>query len=203
MKEKVDWKRVAQVAQLVLLVVIAVAMVVGYRRLVGKVAVEEPPVAEPTREPTVIAWATAQAEQTEVISTLVAQVAQLEESVVREVEVEETTFGIDPQPQVAHPSFYAETGIKSTKTWELDVPEDSVLIAGGVVVNGVTGGVYRAWPGDQEVIVAVTNGFVLVVEEPWAEAEFCFRLSQAEQFGWAHAHEEMLPAWEPCPDPAS
>lgn len=120
-------------------------------------------------------------------------VAEAEPTVVSPTEV-----GLPPQPQIRHPSWYDETGVSNTKSWTLTVPSGSILIVGGFIVDGSSNGVYKAWPGGQEVTVTVTDGFALVITNEWAEAEFCFRVAQAKEFGWAHEHIQPLEEWEVC-----
>lgn len=107
-------------------------------------------------------------------------------------------FGQPPQPQIGHPSLYVETGVGQTRVWNQAVEADKVAIVGGFRVDGVSGGVYKALPGNQTVNVAVTDGFIAIVRADWANAEFCFRLGQAKQFGWAHNTIQPLPGWAPC-----
>jgi len=103
-----------------------------------------------------------------------------------------------PQPQIGHPSLYVETGTEGTKTWTLKASDDEVIVVGGWAINETDGGVYRAIAGPSEVEVTVTDGFGLVIVSEWAQKEFCFRLNQARQFGWAHRTIEPLAEWEAC-----
>jgi hypothetical protein len=107
---------------------------------------------------------------------------------------------LPPQPQKRHPTWYAETGKEDngepeTITWEIDVIPGTTLIVGGYEVNGREGGVYKAWSEAQSVQVTVKNGFVLLIQNEWAEEEFCFRIGEAETYGWAHSFVEPLPGW--------
>ena len=109
------------------------------------------------------------------------------------------TFGTDdPQPYVPHPSLYVETGTKGKTTWLIDIPADSILVVGGLEVDGVGGGVYRAYSGGQEVTVTVKDGFASVVISEWGRNEFCFRLGQAVEYDWKHNTVQPLPEWESC-----
>jgi len=115
-------------------------------------------------------------------------------------------YGLQPQPYIPHPSLYLETGHtgtdeQKTQTWTLGVLDGSTLVYGGYRVNGVDGGVYGAISGPTTVTITVTDGFVSIVTNNWAQQEYCFRLSQAIQYGWAHAHLFPLPGWTPCPTP--
>jgi len=108
--------------------------------------------------------------------------------------------GLPPQPQVRHPTWYAETGRTvdnqaKTVTWTIDIIEGTILIVGGYEVNGQSGGVYKAWAGAQSVQVTVTDGFALLIQDAWAEEEFCFRIGEAEKYGWAHSVVEPLAGW--------
>jgi len=104
----------------------------------------------------------------------------------------------EPQPQIGHPSIYVETGTEGTRTWTLEASSDEVIILGGWAVDGTDGGVYRAIEGPQKVEVTVTDGFALIIVEEWARDEFCFRVAQAREFGWAANTIEPLPQWEDC-----
>lgn len=106
--------------------------------------------------------------------------------------------GNEPQAQERHPNLYVETGVSGTKTWNLEANSQEVIIVGGVTVDDTSGGVYRAIDGPTEVELIVTNGFALVINDEWAAQEFCFRVDQARQFDWAHAHVEPLSEWETC-----
>ena len=109
-------------------------------------------------------------------------------------------YGLQPQPYIPHPSLYLETGHtgtdeQKTQTWTLGVLDGSTLVYGGYRVNGVDGGVYGAISGPTTVTITVTDGFVSIVTNNWAQQEYCFRLSQAIQYGWAHAHLHPLQGW--------
>jgi hypothetical protein len=99
-------------------------------------------------------------------------------------------FVINPeaptQQQQRHPTVYEETRVSSVPvTFDLDVPVGYIAIVGGWEVDGVDNGVYRAFgPGHQT--VTIVDGFALLIEEEWGQAEFDFRVEQAEQLGWAH-----------------
>ncbi len=100
----------------------------------------------------------------------------------------DTTSGnLTEQPYISHPRLYMETGIGKTKTFEnIVVNEGEYLIVGGVIVNGVDGGVYQGFgPGIYEKIVA-TDGFISVADKVFAKDEFDFRVKQAEEYNWAH-----------------
>ncbi|GEM_PF-5179085 len=107
-------------------------------------------------------------------------------------------FGQPPQPQVGHPSLYVETGVGQTRVWNQPVDPDKVAIVGGFRVDGTSGGVYKAFPQGQTVNTTVTDGFIAIVRSDWAQAEFCFRVGQAKQFGWAANTIQPLPGWAPC-----
>lgn len=107
-------------------------------------------------------------------------------------------FGQPPQPQIGHPSLYVETGVGQTRTWNQPVEADKTVIIGGFRVDGVSNGVYKALPGGQTVNTTVTDGFIAIVRSDWAQAEFCFRVGQARQFGWAAGTIQPLPGWTSC-----
>lgn len=107
-------------------------------------------------------------------------------------------YGQPPQPQIGHPALYVETGIRKTRNWTLPVDPDKVLVVGGFRINGRGDGVYRAYGGGQTVTVLVTDGFAAIVKAEWAYREFCFRVGQARQYGWAHSTIEPLPGWPAC-----
>jgi len=109
-----------------------------------------------------------------------------------------TEYGQPPQPQRRHPSLYKETGMGQTREWVIDIDKDKVLIVGGVCVDGICGGVYKAVDGPKKVTVNVTDGFVLVGHRSWARDEFCFRVDQAIEYGWAHEDVQPLSAWSAC-----
>jgi hypothetical protein len=109
-------------------------------------------------------------------------------------------YGLQPQPYIPHPSLYLETGHtgtdeQKTQTWTLGVLDGSTLVYGGYRVDGVKGGVYGAISGPTTVTITVTDGFVSIVTNNWAQQEYCFRLSQAIQYGWAHDHLHPLQGW--------
>lgn len=110
-------------------------------------------------------------------------------------------YGQPPQPYIPHPSFYQETGIQKTRTWSVPVDSDKVMIVGGYTVDGQGGGVYKAYTGGQTVNVTITDGFVSVVLAKWGNNEWCFRIAQAVQYGWAHGTELPLAGWV-CPAPS-
>lgn len=108
-------------------------------------------------------------------------------------------FGVvEPQPYVPHPSSYQETGTRGTITWTINVPAGTILVYGGFSVNNETNGVYGAIAGPTTVTLMVTDGFYSVVKAEWARQEYCFRLGEATQYGWAHTHLHPLPGWS-CP----
>jgi len=108
-----------------------------------------------------------------------------------------TVLGVvDPQMEQVHAAaLYLPTGISGHNVWEIKIPSNGVLIVGGTDVNGIGGGVYKAWAGGQTVSIDVTNGFALVTLDKWSNWEFCFRVSQAVQYGWAHGTVSGLPGW--------
>lgn len=93
--------------------------------------------------------------------------------------------GTYPQVQIGHPNFYVETGTNATYKWTFQVKDGEIGIVGGVNVNGIGSGVYRAYP-EGTYTVQVQNGFVLTTQADWAYTEFWFRVGQAVQYGWAH-----------------
>lgn len=103
-----------------------------------------------------------------------------------------------PQTQERHPSLYVETGVGQTRVWRFSLAEGEVLIIGGWKVDDQEQGVYQAVAGPAEISVSVTDGFAIVVAKQWAHQEFCFRVKQAKEYGWAHEHVRGLPDWEPC-----
>jgi hypothetical protein len=105
---------------------------------------------------------------------------------------------LNPQSQIEHPSFYIETGVTGTVTWNISVPNDGVLIVGGTSVDGVGGGVYKAMSGGQSYNVTVTNGFAAVTKREFGNGEFCFRVGQAVQYNWAHQTVQPLSGWTSC-----
>lgn len=112
--------------------------------------------------------------------------------------VQGQAFGQPPQRQRPHPSSYNETGTVGTITWALNVPSDKVLIVGGFCVDGICDGVYRGFRGGQTVTITVADGFYAITQDEWGQQEFCFRLSEAREFGWAHNTVQPLPEWAPC-----
>jgi len=101
--------------------------------------------------------------------------------------------GVASQPQIGHPSSYAETHVSDVPVCViLDVPAGYKAIIGGVAINKLTGGVYQGYgPGHIEAIV--TNGFALITTDEWAKAEWDFRIQQTVTYGWAHAHVDYGP----------
>ena len=110
----------------------------------------------------------------------------------------EAPYDLPPQPYVSHPSLYLETGIEKTQTWQIELLPGTVAIVGGYEVDNESGGVYKALSGGL-IETTVTDGFVSVVDKKWAREEFCFRVGEAERYGWAHAHLHPLPDWGPNP----
>jgi len=111
-----------------------------------------------------------------------------------------TEYGLPPQPYIPHPSLYLETGHtgtdeQKTQTWTLGVLDGSTLVYGGYRVNNIDGGVYGAISGPTTVTITVTDGFVSIVTNNWAQQEYCFRLSQAIQYRWPHDHLHPLQGW--------
>jgi hypothetical protein len=119
-------------------------------------------------------------------------------------------YNLPPQPQIGHPSLYLETGVPCvsvggnlvcndvdahTKTYKIEILADAVAIVGGFKVDGVDGGVYKAIAGPGTLQTTVTDGFVAITKKDWGQGEWCFRLSQAVQYKWAHAHETPLSGW--------
>ena len=105
-------------------------------------------------------------------------------------------YGLPPQPYIPHPSSYQETGTGAhTQTWTVQVLDGTTLVYGGFTVDAETNGVYGAIQGPSTVTLTVTDGFYSVVKNEWAQQEYCFRLSQAVQYGWAHTHLHPLSGW--------
>ncbi|MGI5827911.1 MAG: hypothetical protein ACOX6V_02705 [Patescibacteria group bacterium] len=103
--------------------------------------------------------------------------------------------GLNPQPDITHPSLYLPTGVGGHQVWTIEAPTGSVIIAGGVVVNGIEGH-YRAWRSDgTPVVLNVTDGFALVTTSEWGEQEFCFRVGQAIEQGWLLEVVNPLSGW--------
>lgn len=122
-----------------------------------------------------------------------------------ELEVAETDcqripdYDRPPQPQIGHPSFYIETGVNTkTMCWMLPIKEGFVAVIGGFTVDGVSGGVYKAIDGPATVTTRVTDGFAAIAVEEVARGEFCFRVGQAVEYGWAHNTVEPLAEWTAC-----
>jgi len=109
-----------------------------------------------------------------------------------------TGYGLPPQPYISHPSFYQETGVGQTRTWTISVLDGATLIYGGFTVGNESNGVYGAIKGPKNVTITISDGFISIVTNNWANQEYCFRLSQAKQYGWAHSHLHPLPGWT-CP----
>lgn len=109
-------------------------------------------------------------------------------------------YGLQPQPYIPHPSLYQETGHtgtdeQKTQTWTLNILDRSTLVYGGYRVDGVNGGVYGAIQGPKIVTITVTDGFISIVTNDWAQQEYCFRVGEAEKYGWAHAYLNPLSDW--------
>lgn len=109
------------------------------------------------------------------------------------------------EPQPAAPATieperpYDQTGKGETRRWTLSVPSDWVLIVGGYRIEGrKEEGVYKAYGGDQKVTVTVTDGFYRMVPAEAGHSEFCNRVRQARQMGWALSVMEPLPGWPPA-----
>lgn len=101
--------------------------------------------------------------------------------------------GVASQPQIGHPSAYAETHVSDVPVCVvIDVPEGYKAIIGGVAIDKLTGGVYQGYgPGHIEAVV--TNGFALITTDEWSKAEWDFRIQQTVTYGWAHAHVDSGP----------
>lgn len=109
-------------------------------------------------------------------------------------------YGLPPQPYVPHPSSYQESGVVGEpKTWTINVLEGTTLVYGGFTVNDETDGVYGAVAGPSTVILTVIDGFYSVVKNEWAEQEYCFRVGEAEKYGWAMTNLHPLDGWT-CSD---
>ncbi len=122
-------------------------------------------------------------------------------------------YNLPPQPEIGHPSVYLETGVPCknvpqgtvcadlndhTKHWVIPLLTGTTAIVGGFNVDGTSNGVYKAVAGPGTLDTTVTDGFVAITKNEWANTEFCFRIAQAVQFGWAHATETPLSGWSAC-----
>lgn len=118
-------------------------------------------------------------------------------------------YNTPPQPQIGHPSLYMETGVPCsgvpagvsckdidahTKLYQFDLVPGTMAIIGGFTVDGVSGGVYKVVQSGH-VSTTVTDGFALAIITDWAPNEFWFRVNQAYQYKWAHAHVIPLSDW--------
>jgi len=150
--------------------------------------------------PTATAEPTIQPTATAIIAALTPTVTPTKKTATDEnnVVVNGVVMGVvDPQmPKTHAAAIYLPTGISGENTWAIQVPENGTLIVGGVEVNGVDGGIYKAWEGGQVVTVTVTNGFALVTLPQWAEWEFNFRVNEAVKYCWAHKNVEPLDGWK-------
>ena len=103
------------------------------------------------------------------------------------------------QPQIGHPSVYAETGVVETpQCYVMPIKSGFVGVIGGAVVDGLSGGVYKTVAGPATITTTVVDGFVAITAEEIGQAEFCFRVGQAVQYGWGHKHVLPLPGWAEC-----
>lgn len=103
--------------------------------------------------------------------------------------IADTSGQVTEQAYIPHPRFYQETGIEGTKTWKnVVVNDDEYLVVGGVVVNGVSDGVYQGYGPGTYAKITVTDGFLSIVDDDWGAQEFDFRVAQAITYKWAHAH---------------
>ncbi len=103
-------------------------------------------------------------------------------------------YDLQPQPYVAHPSMYLETGKwdpesgtdAPQKTWRIKLIPGTAAVVGGFTVDNVAGGVYKTYTSDFS--VTVKDGFVSVVKSEWLKDEYDFRVGEAVKYSWAHAH---------------
>jgi hypothetical protein len=108
-----------------------------------------------------------------------------------ETQVTEAPKTVDPfttanSGKTSGPSYYQETGVGKTETYNFTVKKNELGIVGGYQVDSNSGGVYMVLtPG--EYTVKVTDGFVLTVDKSLAQAEWDFRLNQAKTNHWAMA----------------
>jgi hypothetical protein len=98
----------------------------------------------------------------------------------------------------SHPLRYEETGSGQKTFWNIPLGYSQVAVIGGYVVDGISGGVYKAVAGPASLTVSVTDGFYSIVTKESGQVEFCSRLAQARQHGWAHGTEHPLPDWLQC-----
>ncbi|HSW47702.1 MAG TPA: hypothetical protein VLG67_01355 [Candidatus Saccharimonadales bacterium] len=118
-----------------------------------------------------------------------------------------TPYGLDPQPQIHHPSLYVETGVPCSGTptapgltcsdtddhqrvWTFQLQPGSAAVIGGFKVDGVSEGVYKTVESGQ-VNTTVKDGFLSIIEKQWLCGEFQFRVTQAVTHlpePWAHQH---------------
>lgn len=97
--------------------------------------------------------------------------------------------------QPIHHTEYGETGRGGPKTFELYVPYKSVLIVSGQEVDGQEGGMLRAYSGDRQITLTVTNGFYMIVPREYAEEEWCRLLEKAERLDWPRGTQAPLEGW--------
>jgi hypothetical protein len=71
----------------------------------------------------------------------------------------------------------------------MELPAASVAIIGGYAVDRESAGVYEAQVGPGRLHVTVQDGFIAVVNSTSAQKQWCDRLDQAKQSGWAMAHQ--------------
>jgi len=191
-----SWSRV-----MVLVVAVALLLLCGFAaiRVVPALAREAGKVVEFIRQPAAVAVSEPQTQAT-VVVVAASEPLQVQMPIAEETQLcdKVTQYDRPPQPQVGHPSYYNETGVsEKSGCWEVELrDEDFVLIAGGYIVNGREGGVYTAVQGPATVEVSITDGFIAIVVDEWAEEEFCFRVGQAVEFGWSHEIVEPLPGWD-------
>lgn len=158
------------------------------------------PTATATVTPTVTATPTPTATATHVPTATpkpVAQAAPAPQAAPAGPEVEPPPPSTPPSLPPTKPPYW-ETGVGLTAAWTIQVPTGSVLIVGGYRVGNQSNGVYRAYTGGQTITLTVTDGFATMVSAEAAPAEFCARVGQARQYGWAHSIVEPLPGWPAC-----
>jgi hypothetical protein len=114
-------------------------------------------------------------------TTIISQSSTSSSIAVTDPALEHGTY---PQVQIGHPDFYVETGTNATYRWTFEVKPTEVGIVGGLVVDGQSGGVYRAY-GPGKYTVQIQNGFCLTTKSDWAQNEFEFRIGQAIKYNWA------------------
>lgn len=113
------------------------------------------------------------------------QVDQINENTV-------SVFIVNPEApdkeQIPHPGIYYQTNVSGNPIiFQMEIPEGYIGIIGGFTVNNETNGSYRAvGPGEYQ--FEVTDGFVEIIRQEWAQNEWNFRLGQCQEYDWACDH---------------